>query len=617
MKTGFEALREVPAWMILLVVAAIAVLLSLVYKSNAVDVEKQALVTETLHKMEKIDNTLNDEVLRSRLALSSDYDTLAKQFPRLRKLQSSLNEGPWSIRGQAGAIVDRELEAYAELIDNKEDLIERFKAHNSILRNSTNFVPVGGAQLAAQLEREDNSELVEPVQTLIRDLLEYNVLASNSARSAVEARVGTLQVQTKSFAEPLAVQFANLLTHASTILKEKPVTDGLVNEIVNLDTSVTREELSRAYSSFVVAQRSEARVYRWILTACALLMLAGLVYVVYRLQTTSYRINQANSAYAKANDSLKLRTNQLRTALNTIKTSQTQLIQSEKMSSLGQMVAGVSHEINTPLGYVTSNVGIVSNHVTRLGELARKYKNVFQLLQMPESNASEIARELSEVSRLSGQVDADDLSQEAVKLLEDSNYGLQQISAIVRNLRDFSRLDRDPVENYSVNDGLESSLMIARNLLKDKVEIIKDYGDVPDFRCSPSQINQVFLNLITNSVQAIEGSGQLRLQTRVNEGRVEVIFQDNGEGIPENVIKKIFDPFFTTKKVGEGTGLGLSIVYRIVKQHGGKIAVSSVPGKGTRFTISLPVERPGVEGDVVKSIDPEAAESAAKLASVK
>ena len=174
------------------------------------------------------------------------------------------------------------------------------------------------------------------------------------------------------------------------------------------------------------------------------------------------------------------------------------------------------------------------------------------------------------------------------ELLQASASGMEQISDMVMNLKNFSRVDRQKVDNVNLNEGLDSALLIAKNTLKHKVEIAKNYGDLPPVQCSPSQINQVFLNLLVNAAQAIEDTGTITLTTVSKGDTVDIIIEDNGSGIPEDVLPHIFDPFYTTKDVGEGTGLGLSICYQIIEQHSGTIRAESEPGKGTRFIVSLP-----------------------------
>ena len=256
---------------------------------------------------------------------------------------------------------------------------------------------------------------------------------------------------------------------------------------------------------------------------------------------------------------MEQRTDELNRTLQELRMQQAHLIQSEKLSSLGQMVAGVAHEINTPLGYALSNVETVKESLVIV----------------------EAAGGLSE--------DAQERMVEADVLLEDSMHGMNQIDELVKSLKNFSRMDRSATEVFDLNEGLETALKICQNQLKGRVEVERDLGEIPAIHCAPSQLNQVFLNLINNGAQAIDGHGLITLRTRHVGEQVQVQIQDSGCGMDAETQAHIFEPFFTTKAVGEGTGLGLSIVFRIIEDHGGSIEVDSTPGRGTCFTLLLPV----------------------------
>ncbi len=282
---------------------------------------------------------------------------------------------------------------------------------------------------------------------------------------------------------------------------------------------------------------------------------------------------------------------QLAQAYRKLKASQAQLVQSEKMASLGQMVAGVAHEINTPLGYVRNNVEIMREFGTQVRELVQAAGAVVDALLNPDGNDVEVAGRLAAFEDLRSMAEPDLLFADIDTLLTDTVFGLSQIGELVTGLKNFSRLDQSFTDNVSLNDCVNSALVIARNAIKNKVEVIRQLGELPVVSCAPSQINQVLLNLLTNGAQAIEGRGKLLVRTWSDDASVFVSVQDTGKGIPPDHLKKIFDPFFTTKPVGEGTGLGLSICWQIIQQHGGRIQVASEPGKGTRFVITLPRQR--------------------------
>lgn len=274
-----------------------------------------------------------------------------------------------------------------------------------------------------------------------------------------------------------------------------------------------------------------------------------------------------------------------------LKASQAHLVQSEKMASLGQMVAGVAHEINTPLGYVQNNMEIARDAYGKMAALNGAYDALYGMLQSPEASEAAVNEHFARLQHMREDF-AEVYPQESMEsLFSDSLYGLRQISEIVVNLKNFSRIDQAAVDNVDINECVISALTIGNNVIKHKAEVIRDFGMLPKVSCSPSQINQVFLNLVTNAAQAIEGYGRIMIKTVADDQYVHVVVRDNGKGIPPENIARIYDPFYTTKPIGEGTGLGLSIVFGIIKDHGGQIQVKSEVGKGTAFCISLPIKR--------------------------
>ena len=279
----------------------------------------------------------------------------------------------------------------------------------------------------------------------------------------------------------------------------------------------------------------------------------------------------------------------LRQALVDLKESQAQLLQSEKMASLGQMVAGVAHELNTPLGYVKNNVQLLRELSEPLFDLAAAQARLGQCLSDPTCDEARLGEALHAAEQARQRAAPEMLAEDLQQLYGDTLYGLDQIAELVVGLKDFARVDRAMSEEIDLNDCIRSSLLIARNHLKDKVEVVQQLGELPRIACAPSQINQVLLNLLTNAAQAIDGMGCIQIRSWVDEQGIHISLQDNGRGMPPEVMAKIFDPFFTTKPVGQGTGLGLSISYKIVRDHGGQIRVASEPGRGTRFQISLPL----------------------------
>ncbi len=271
--------------------------------------------------------------------------------------------------------------------------------------------------------------------------------------------------------------------------------------------------------------------------------------------------------------------------------SQSQVIHTTKLASLGQMVAGVAHEMNTPLGFIKSNAEVVRELLGEHRQMLARWMHVLERLlgaDLARPGAAEGVKRVLTVIRTehaaSAQLD------EAEGLLTDAHDGLVQLATLVRNLKGFARVDRDGMDELDLNESVESALTIANHQLRDRITVERQLGVVPKVRAMPSQINQVVLNLVTNAAQAMGDQGTLTILTRRNGDRVELVVSDTGCGIPPSVLPKIFDPFFTTKPVGEGTGLGLAIVHKIVTAHGGNVLVDSEVGQGTRFTVSLPVD---------------------------
>ncbi len=260
---------------------------------------------------------------------------------------------------------------------------------------------------------------------------------------------------------------------------------------------------------------------------------------------------------------------------------QAQVLQAAKMASLGQLAAGVAHEMNNPAGFIYSNIDLLKGYIDRLKSCLSDYD---QLVLPPE--AAERIRAIKK------KIDYDNIVDELGSILSDCYVGAERIRDVVQNLRLFSRLDDAAVTRVDLNEGIEATVRLLSGYYKSgRISLVRDYGEVPQVNCYAAQLNQVWMNLLVNAAQAIDtAEGEVRISTRCKERIVTVSVSDSGPGIPAEQLNKIFDPFFTTKPVGEGTGLGLSISHGIVERHGGKIEVESAPGRGTTFTISLPVD---------------------------
>ncbi len=308
----------------------------------------------------------------------------------------------------------------------------------------------------------------------------------------------------------------------------------------------------------------------------------------HKLELANAEVRQAQSALQLANQSLELRvqerTHDLAAAVQRLEQTQGQLLQSEKMAAVGQLAAGVAHEINNPIGFVTSNVSTLSQNVKQLLALLDVHQSVTAALPAAQRDAVAAAMQ---------QADLGYLKEDIPNLINESLDGLSRVKRIVSDLREFSRADDGQWAAADLNATLERALSVAANELKYKATVVKQLEPLPDVTCIAAQINQVLVNLLVNAGQAIDDKGIITVRSGAQDDQVWLEVSDTGCGMPPEVQKRIFEPFYTTKPVGKGTGLGLSVSWEIIQRHHGTLGVRSTPGEGTAFRLSLPLKQPG------------------------
>jgi signal transduction histidine kinase len=274
------------------------------------------------------------------------------------------------------------------------------------------------------------------------------------------------------------------------------------------------------------------------------------------------------------------------TLIKQLEAAHNQLLQSEKLASIGQLAAGIAHEINNPIGYIFSNFGTLENYLSQLFELLAVYEHAEAAIQ-PAQAAKELQTKREAM-------DLDFLKEDIPVLMRESKEGIVRVRKIVQDLKDFSHVDaRTDWQFVNLNQGIESTLNVINNEIKYKADLVKDLADIPAVQCLPSQINQVVMNLVVNAAHAIGSErGSITVRTSSDDAWARIQVSDNGCGISAEVLPRIFEPFYTTKSIGKGTGLGLSLSYGIVQKHHGTIEVETKPGKGSTFTVSLPIKQP-------------------------
>jgi hemerythrin-like metal-binding protein len=384
----------------------------------------------------------------------------------------------------------------------------------------------------------------------------------------------------------------------------KYLTSWLVQHILGSDTRMAQEIIAlQAGSSHEEATR-KANAF---MTQASNVLLEALNEMYSKLGDKTLEVMQKNQALEAEHEALRLLNDQLeqrvlqRTAavdqvnhqlivnnaellkLNEkLENAHTQLLQSEKMASIGQLAAGVAHEINNPVGFVNSNLGTLNKYIGNLFKVITAY-------ELAETKSND--KIFEEVVNAKNAVDFPYLIEDIPCLLKESQDGLARVTRIVQDLKDFSHVDESVWQHANLEQGMDSTLNVVSNEIKYKATVVKEYSGLPEVECMPSQINQVFMNLLINAAHAIEKEGTITIRTGKSNEEVWVEIEDTGKGISPEHINRIFDPFFTTKPVGEGTGLGLSLSYGIIRKHNGRIEVSSQLGKGSTFKVRLPVRQ--------------------------
>ncbi len=465
---------------------------------------------------------------------------------------------------------------------------------------------LGEHQRALSVVREDGPSVVQRLRdtedgpdpqrfyALMLKVLEYGRTAGGDPRNIAD------QIDQTTFLDgSLPTWLLDMTTAMSTIITARGPLDDAVSAVEQSGFSEAANALAsefRVRHDQLVTKRNNFSV---LVSLCSLVLFGGLGLFGWRLNQSNREIQDVNEQLAQSNvileQRVEQRTSDVQKAYTDLQQSQVQLVQAEKMSSLGQLVAGISHEINTPLRSLQTTASTTKDPLGRSEQVVELCHHRLLPTRRSNETADEARRRfvdgLKQLQHALVDGEIRDELKEVMLLTEDNLEGLEELTQLAQGLKDFSRLDRAPIDTFNINNGVERTLIIAKNMLKTRVQVNTEFGEVPAITCAPSQINQVLLNLITNASQAIESTGVIDIRTFVEDEFVVAQIEDNGAGIDPEIMQKIRDPFFTTKEVGSGTGLGLSIVEEILTKHGGKLDIKSEVGKGSIFSVYLPISR--------------------------
>jgi signal transduction histidine kinase len=466
----------------------------------------------------------------------------------------------------------------------------------------------GLAQLANARAAARSSRSLQNVATLSEQLrtdIQRRLETFGTRAPSMDQRVAVLRAEAVS-SDPTLADAATVAEAASRDFLAARGAEAEVFRKFSFHTLGGRIELTaRTLSKAVEDTLDEKDRWRVYLFVYALAFLIATGHLALRVGATQGELRRANEELEKR---VSERTRDLSLTLKRLQESEAQLVQSEKMSSLGQMVAGVAHEINSPLSYVKNSVATARDRMPDLRDALSEAERLLSILRSDDPDEADLQASFNVLESRLARLRKEHVLEDLDSLTKDGLHGIDQIVDLVQNLRNFSRLDRSKVASFNVNEGVRATLLIAKPTLR-KIDVERHLGEVPSITCSPSQVNQVLLNLVTNSAQAMDKPrGRIVVTTRpAGATGVVIEVEDNGKGIPAEVLPKVFDPFYTTKEVGKGTGLGLSIAYKIVTQHGGRIEVRSTVGIGTVVTVTLPIDPPP---ELAATTEAEAAEGA-------
>jgi signal transduction histidine kinase len=581
-----------PKWLKPSLIAGVLMLIltGLFFKTQALNLDRHYQIISQFRQVKHIDALINADVLKSRFSLSANYDALVEDWQQIHEHLGRLDQNIENAVHGARKDISIQWRELNQLVAEKETAVEYFKSQNAVLQNSLRYFPQATHNLLTVLSKDPKQQaLVALLHQFLQDSLNYNLNAREELQPKILEDIKQITAIQGQQDAAIATDLDHLIKHGNTLLRLKGEQGEALDQLLAMPSANEIDRLALSYESYHKQLLQESNFYRLLLY---FVLVTSLVYIIvlYRGQQRSQMLKQAN---VWLEQQVSDRTLRLEETVQNLRQSQASLVQAEKMSGLGQLVAGIAHEVNNPINFIAANIKPAQQYALEL----------LQLVALYQENESQPNPQIEEYVE---EIDLEFIKSDLPQLLASMKSGTTRITDLVLSLRNFSRLDESDMKIVRLCEGIDSTLLILKHRIqatsdRPEIKIVKDYADLPPIQCYPGQLNQVFMNLMANAIDALEEaflagkvtSPLLRIQTMQSDTRwIEVRIGDNGCGIPEGVRSRIFDPFFTTKPVGQGTGLGLSISYQIItEKHGGSLEVRSEVGQGTEFLIRLPIQR--------------------------
>jgi signal transduction histidine kinase len=577
-----HSLRKfLPLLVILVVMITLTVTLAQIARFNHAALAKQLYELQDDHAM------LANEVLLARGGRRPDYQALVQAADRVRRSAERLSEQLPESAGDFDANLRTSVSDYIDTVSPLLGRVEAFKTANAVEHNSLHSLSALADEVVA-LTADSERHVVAAVEKLLREVLVYSVDGSIANQTSVGVLLRQLQQMESKVSRDVASVLALIVSHVAKLLEVRPQLDQHLDAII---ASPAGQALTQTMMHVADLDAQNARTQRLLQFGLIMASASLLGYV----GTTLWQLRRAVRELDAANSMLE-QTIEARAA--ELKLQGQQLHQAQKLESIGQLAAGIAHEINTPMQFVHDNVEFLSDCSQKLFAVIDAYQRNLDT-SGPNVNWNERAAKVAQATQ---SANFELIHREAPIAIEESLEGIRRVIHIVRAMKEFSHPGQENRIGVDLNNAVKSTITIARNRWKYAADLELDLDpDLPTLRCVPADINQVLLNLIVNAADAIaekhgENSGQKgRITVRTRRDRDEIIVEvaDTGCGIPDTIRNRIFDPFFTTKDVGKGTGQGLAICYNvIVTKLEGSISVESTPGQGTRFRITIPIYSP-------------------------